>query len=50
MKLKGNSGIGNDVSWKVLFIVTLWQIWKDRNRKSFDNIDNVAQIEFQEHQ
>lgn len=27
-----------------LFITTLWQIWKDRNKKSFDNIDFVVSI------
>lgn len=31
--------ISMDPSWSLLFAVTIWQLWKERNRKVFDNID-----------
>lgn len=30
---------GYDILWHILFITSLWQIWKDRNKMSFDNIE-----------
>lgn len=39
LKIKRISGILSDVSWSLLFAVSLWQIWKDRNWKSFDDRD-----------
>lgn len=36
--------LGNSIPWNLLFCTTLWQIWKDRNRKSFDNIDALPDV------
>ncbi|KAG5529761.1 hypothetical protein RHGRI_030220 [Rhododendron griersonianum] len=35
-------GVSYKIPWNILFISTIWQIWKDRNRKSFDNLDSNA--------
>lgn len=32
------------IPWNTLFCTILWQIWKDRNKKSFDNIDTVPDM------
>ncbi|XP_058203102.1 uncharacterized protein LOC131317581 [Rhododendron vialii] len=32
-------GQSYDIPWHIVFITALWQIWKDRNKKSFDNIE-----------
>lgn len=34
----------NEIPWNLLFCAILWQIWKDRNRKSFDNIDMFPEV------
>ncbi|KAI8550987.1 hypothetical protein RHMOL_Rhmol06G0149600 [Rhododendron molle] len=39
MKSNRPAGYGNNIPWHILFITTLWQLWKDRNKKSFDNIE-----------
>lgn len=36
--------IGTEVPWNILFCTTLWQNWKDRNRKSFDNVDSYPEV------
>lgn len=36
--------ISTKIPWNILFITTIWQIWKDRNKKSFDNFDNNTAI------
>lgn len=38
LKKKGKY-LGNTISQSSIFAITLWQIWKDRNKKSFDNVD-----------
>lgn len=40
LKKQNTLSIGNEVPWNVLFCSTLWQNWKDWNRKSFDNFDS----------
>ncbi|KAI8563661.1 hypothetical protein RHMOL_Rhmol03G0126400 [Rhododendron molle] len=35
---------GYDISWHILFVTSLWQIWKDRNKKSFDNIETPSWV------
>lgn len=35
---------GEPLPWSILFCATIWQIWKDRNRKSFDNLDPVISV------
>lgn len=44
LKSKRNIASGNELPWSSIFCVTLWQIWKDRNRKGFDNTDNMVAI------
>lgn len=39
LKSKRKIGIVNDVPWSTTFATSLWRTWKDRNRRSFDNID-----------
>lgn len=40
------SGIGNNIPWSCIFLAIIWQIWKDRNRKSFDNFDIPSTVSF----
>lgn len=37
LRKKKNLSIGSDIPWNILFCTSIWQIWKDRNCKSFDN-------------
>lgn len=39
LKKKRLLNTGTSIPWNTLFCTALWQIWKDRNRKSFDNIE-----------
>lgn len=32
------------IPWNILFLTMVWQIWKDRNRKSFDNVDVATSL------
>lgn len=36
--------LNKDIPWNTLFCTILWQIWKDRNKKSFDDIDMVPEV------
>lgn len=36
--------IGMEVPWNILFCTTIWQIWKDRNKKSFDYVEVVPEV------
>ncbi|KAH7860326.1 hypothetical protein Vadar_012160 [Vaccinium darrowii] len=36
--------IGTLIPWNILFCAALWQIWKDRNKKSFDNFEPVPAV------
>lgn len=38
LKSSKSYGYAQDIPWFIAFATTLWQIWKDRNKKSFDNI------------
>lgn len=44
LKSKRHATSGKERPWNTVFCATLWQIWKDRNRKSFDNIDAVTSV------
>lgn len=46
LKKKKILHMGMDIAWNILFGITLWQIWKDRNRKSFDNLEWIPEISF----
>lgn len=39
LKRKRILRMGIEIPWNTMFCTTIWQIWKDRNRKSFDNVD-----------
>lgn len=36
--------VGTKIPWNIFFCTILWQIWKDRNKKSFDNVDLVPEV------
>lgn len=44
--LRRNRVVGNEskIPWHMVFVTALWQIWKDRNKKSFENIDVLPRI------
>ncbi|KAI8541970.1 hypothetical protein RHMOL_Rhmol08G0102400 [Rhododendron molle] len=44
LKFKISASIDGILTWPTLLITFLWQIWKDRNKKSFDNMDSVVSI------
>lgn len=43
-KKRSISSCISDLHWNTLFLTSLWQIWKDRNKKSFDNIDTSPTV------
>lgn len=44
LKKKKVLKFGMDLPWNILFSTIIWQIWKDQNRKSFDNFDSVPEV------
>ncbi|KAI8571422.1 hypothetical protein RHMOL_Rhmol01G0119000 [Rhododendron molle] len=41
LKSKSTYHLDMSHSWSLLFVVSLWQIWKAHNRKSFDNVETT---------
>lgn len=46
LKKKKIFHLGTDIPWNIIFGITLWQIWKDRNRMGFDNIESISEMSF----
>lgn len=43
-KSKASFHLDTQLPWSTVFIVSLWQIWKARNEKCFDNLETISSV------